>query len=73
MVCTVVRVIGCQAYKDGINFWLDNYGMARPVEFVQMNYWPPRWEMADTLATVELPSYVAAIEQVILCDYVTFM
>ena len=36
------------------------------MEFVKMNYWPPEWEMEDTLATVELSGFLAAIEQVAL-------
>eukprot|EP00658_Telonema_sp_P-2_P041154 TRINITY_DN29429_c0_g1_i1.p1 TRINITY_DN29429_c0_g1~~TRINITY_DN29429_c0_g1_i1.p1 ORF type:complete len:353 (+),score=82.75 TRINITY_DN29429_c0_g1_i1:54-1112(+) len=50
-------------YADGINFWIEQYGQARPIEFIRMWYWTPRWELEDTLAVVELPSFLAAIEQ----------
>ena len=64
--CAVELNISCllQAYNEGINYWLTSFGGARPVEFVKMHYWPPEWEMEDTLATVELPGFLASIEQV---------
>lgn len=52
-----------QAYADGVNDYLaaleaGKPGTKRPLEFVLAGHVPARWEVADSLVTIKLMSYV---------------
>ncbi len=45
-----------QAYADGINDYLQRH--ARPLEFLLVGYRPEPWDLADTLLTINVMSYI---------------